>query len=166
MQNPSPSLPFTPTIFGWVLNIASQVHLREIVNWCLCNFMHMYANIFVCKNTLKRASPVETALHMLIMFLCLLLTAHLYICSYKYTQTNPIRSGEQSKRWHDYKQSQNSRLQRAMRPFHGGALWGLKSLGKIHQMCDEERWRREPRQKGTLWLCSARMPTQTRAQSN
>lgn len=36
------------------------------------------------------------------------------------------------------------------RPFHGGALWGVKSLGKIQQMCDEERWRREPRQKGTL----------------
>lgn len=72
----SPFLPFTPTIFGWVLNMASQVHLREIVNWCLCNFMHMYVNIFVSKNTLKRASPVATALHMLIMFLYLL---------YKYT---------------------------------------------------------------------------------
>lgn len=126
----------------------------------------MYVNIFVSKNTLKRASPVATPLHMLIMFLCLLLMAHLYICSYKYTQTNPIRSGEQSKRWHDYKESHNSRLQRATRPFHGGAWWGLKSLGKIQQMCDEERWRREPRQKGTLWLRSARMPTQTRAQSN
>lgn len=53
-----------------------------------------------------------------------------------------------------------------MRPFYGGALWGLKSLGKIQQVCDEEQWRREPRQKETLWLRSVCMPTQTQAQSN
>lgn len=128
--------------------------------------MHIYVNISVCENTLKGASTVATTLHMIIMFLCLLLMPHLYICSYNYTQTNPIRSREQSKRWHDYKECHNSRLQRANRPFHRGALRGLKSFGKIQQMCNEERWRREPRQKGTLWLRSARMPTQTGAQSN
>lgn len=165
VQNLSPFLPFTPAIFGRVLNIERQVHSRQIVNWCLSNFMHMYVVINVrehfkvCFTRGKHSTHANHALR-------LHLLAHLYICSYEYAQTNLIRKGEQTKRWHDDKECDNSRLQRATRPFHGGALWGLKSLGKIQQMCDEERRRRETRRKGTLWLCSARMPTQTWAQSN
>lgn len=90
--------------------------------------MHMYVNIFVCKNTLKCASPVATPLHMLIMFPCLLLTAHLYICSYKYMQTNPIRSGEQSKRWHDYQRESQFQTSEGHEAFSWRSSVGCKKF--------------------------------------